>query len=90
MRGELREVGRAYKSCKRRTPPEEWETFTRTFHPFRWGPRAEGIEALKIQLFPYWPRGTYSFDNIRIREILPKGKAGDTGSHVEGGETGED
>ena len=90
VRGELREVGRAYKSCKRKTSEGEWETFTRTFHPFRWGSRAEGIEALKIQLFAYWPRGTYSFDNIRIEEILPKRKGGSAGSVAEGGEAGEE
>ncbi|MFH0962594.1 MAG: hypothetical protein V2A58_01135 [Planctomycetota bacterium] len=74
--GELREVGNAYKACRRRTPEGEWETFTRTFHPFRWS-KTRPIEALKVQLFAYWPRGTYSFDNVRIQEMLAKKGTGE-------------
>ena len=66
--GELREVGNAYKACRRKSPSGEWETFTRTFHPARWSPNRP-IEALKVQLFAYWPRGTYYFDDVRIQEM---------------------
>lgn len=71
--GQWREVGRAYKACRRKLPADQWETFTRTFHPFRWS-KTRPIERLRIQLFPYWPRGTYRFDNVRVQEIRsPRG-----------------
>lgn len=71
--GQWREVGRAYKACRRKLPEDQWETFTRTFHPAKWERITHRkIEMMRIQLFPYWPRGTYYYDNIHVQEILPK------------------
>jgi len=71
--GQWREVGRAYKACRRQLPEDQWETFTRTFHPAKWQKiTRRKIEMMRIQLFPYWPRGTYYYDNIHVQEILPK------------------
>ena len=64
----LREIWRAYKAMRPKDK-SEWETFSRVMHPTEKIPQTRWI---RINLFPYWPPGTYFFDNVSFVPVSEK------------------
>ena len=81
--GYLRHGGeerRGYKTYKNCAAGKEWKTFTLEFNPTARSPQ---VTHIRVKLFPYWPPGTYYFDNVRI-EALPDEEDGDLGEDRDG------
>ena len=51
---------------------DEWQTYThvKPRHPNS-REITEDVRYIRIQLYPYWPRGDYWFDNVRVVEVEP-------------------
>jgi len=49
---------------------DTWQTYThhQPRHPTG-REQTEGVRWIRIQLYPYWPAGTYEFDNVRVIEV---------------------
>lgn len=47
---------------------KEWKTFSMVFQP-----RHEKLEIrwIRVELYAYWPPGTYYFDDVRVEEVPP-------------------
>lgn len=63
LRGAERRGYKAHKNC----PAEaKWSTHTMEFNPTA---RSSQVTHIRVKLFPYWPPGTYYFDNVRIEAV---------------------
>ena len=51
---------------------DEWETYThaKPRHPNS-REITEDVRYIRIQIYPYWPRGDYWFDNVHVVEVEP-------------------
>ena len=51
---------------------DEWKTYThiKPCHPNS-REITEDVRYIRIQIYPYWPRGNYWFDNVRVVEVEP-------------------
>ena len=52
---------------------EKWRRYARLFHPWRskstLGGKPLRPQYLQVQLYAYWPPGTYYFDNVRLEVV---------------------
>ena len=64
----VREVWRAYKAMRVKNK-NEWEQFDRSMHPTE---KIPCVRWIRINLFPYWPPGTYYFDNVKFEPVSEK------------------
>jgi len=68
QRGLWRNAGRA--TLFMHNSNKQWQRWAYTLHPCRWkstiGGKPLRAEALQVQLYAYWPPGSYFFDNVRL------------------------
>jgi len=64
----VREVWRAYKAMRPKNK-NAWEHFERLMHPTE---KIKSVRWIRINLFPYWPPGTYYFDNVKFEPVSEK------------------
>ena len=68
--GAAKEYYNMYKAV--RVPaPDQWEHFSRIFHPTA---RTPAVKTMRVMLFAYWPPGEYAFDNVAVYEVKPEGQ----------------
>lgn len=68
-KGEYREVVRKYLNCRAdKGRGWQWFTWRRPFSPGRLVKNAE-VEYVRLEVFCYWPRYVYGFDDIRFFEV---------------------
>jgi len=52
----------------------EWKTYSRRSKPFRPTAVTPGVKYVRVMIFPFWPPGEYTLDNVRLVEFdEPKG-----------------
>ncbi|MCZ7647492.1 MAG: hypothetical protein M5U26_19920 [Planctomycetota bacterium] len=70
--GETRRRWETIVNCRR--GGGEWQHYEQAFHPTRRPLSKDNVkyielDYLRVMLFAYWPRGRYSFDNLKIEPI---------------------
>jgi len=69
MAGEKGCLYETYLSMRNAEDPKLWKKYEMVIQPTRFNPN---VEAVGIQIFAYWPRGVFRFDNIIFREATPE------------------
>ena len=69
MAGPVAVLYSTYLQTKSGVSKKKWTRVSKLFNPSRRSPR---VDEIKLQIFAYWPRGVYSFDNFEIRLATKK------------------
>jgi hypothetical protein len=75
VKGDKRAVYDAYLALRCRKQGKEWESNVRIVDipPDTQAP----VEFVRLMLYAYWPPGTFYFDNVSMKEVAPRGAAGE-------------